>query len=183
MLITRFINEETAYTELYAHYAYRNFGIRGDSIVAFVGPCEVARDKLIDLDDRFADARIEAAAMLHFVVEHFGITLRDIVTRQRLLIMLATEMIKRRSPQSDIVRKGDDLYVGSGKLSVSIATVSPVSGLIHLGMNVDGTGAPVEVAELTSIGIKPGMFAPAIMKAYARELDEINGAMCKVMPV
>ncbi len=183
MLTTGFINEETAYTELYSHYAYRNFGIRGDSIVSFEGPCQVERDKLVDLEDRMANTYIEAAAMLHFIVEHFGVTLRDIVTRQRLLIMLAVEMIKRRAPQPEIIRKGDDLYVGSGKLSVSIATVSPVSGLIHLGMNIDGAGAPVEVAELPALGIKPRIFAPALMKAYARELEEIGGAMCKVVPV
>lgn len=183
MLTTKFIDEETAYTELYSHYAYRSFGIRGDSIAVFVGPCKVNCDKLVDLEDRMANTYIEAAAMLHFIVEHFGVSLRDIITRQRLLIMLAVEIIKRRSPQTEIIRKGDDLYVGSGKLSVSIATVSPVSGLIHLGMNIDGDGAPVEIAELPAIGIKPDMFAPALMKAYARELDEISAAMSKVVPV
>ncbi len=183
MITTRFINEETVYTELYPHFAYRNFGIRGDSIVGFTGPCKVDRDKLVDLEDRMANTRIEAAEMLHFIVEHFGISLRDIITRQRLLIMLVFEMIARRSPQSEITRKGDDLYVGSGKLSVSIATVSPVSGLIHLGLNIDGEGAPVDIAELDAIGIKPRVFAPAVMKAYVRELEEITAAMSKVVPV
>ncbi|MCP4230552.1 MAG: DUF366 family protein, partial [bacterium] len=124
MIETIFRDEEKAYTELYAHYAYRNFGIRGDSVVAFVGPCEVNREQLIDLEDRFADRYIKAASMLHLIVEQFGVNLDDIVTRQRLLIMLVAEIIKRRAPQADLARKSDDIFVGSGKLSVSIATVS-----------------------------------------------------------
>ncbi|MCP4230832.1 MAG: DUF366 family protein, partial [bacterium] len=58
-----------------------------------------------------------------------------------------------------------------------------VSGLIHVGLNIDGSGAPVETAELPDIGIKPEMLAPAIMKAYVRELRDIEAAMCKVVPV
>jgi hypothetical protein len=183
MIETKFIDGEKAYTRLYAHYAYRNFGISGDSVVAFIGPCKVNREQLVDLEDRLAGTYIEAASMLHIVVEHFGTPLRDIVTRQHLLIMLAGEMLTRRSSDLEINRKGDDLYIGSGKLSVSIATVSPVSGLIHLGLNIDGEGAPVETAQLPDIRINPETFGPALMKAYVRELRDIDAAMSKVEPL
>ena len=55
--------------ELRSHFARDTFGVEGDSIVAFVGPCDVPVENLVDLEDVRANAPIFSPRMLHFLVE------------------------------------------------------------------------------------------------------------------
>lgn len=171
------------YRKLYSHFAFTHFGIRGDAIVAFLGGCDVRGDELVDLADRRAGETIVAAQMLHFIVEHFGVPLAEAAWRQRMLVVIAREVLQARLPGVILSRRGDDIYVGGGKLSVSIATVSPTSALIHFGINVDGAGAPVEVCDLRRLGVPPRDLAVAVMERYAAEVDEVKEAIGKVRGV
>jgi hypothetical protein len=181
---TYFHEGELAYTELYPHFAYKNFGVEGDSIVSFVGPCDVSGDDLVDLADKVAGTYIKAAKMLHFVVEHFTMDLLTAVRHQRLLCAVLYEYLNGRSPGAGLRRDGDDIYVGEGKLTVSIATVSPVSALIHLGVNIDAAGAPVTTADLSwFVNLKTEEVATGVMERYAYEVDGIHAAAAKVRPV
>ena len=67
-------------------------------------------------------------------------------------MLIAAETVHRMSGKLP-TRKGDDLFLGEGKLSVSIATASPVSTLIHLGVNEDASGAPVTTQVKTSVWV------------------------------
>ena len=71
------------------------------------------------------------------------------------------------------------------KLSVSIATKSITSVLIHTGLNILSEGAPVKASGLTSeLGIENIKdFAIEIMNRYAAELDDISLASTKVRGV
>ncbi len=80
-------------------------------------------------------------------------------------------------------RSGDDLFLGDGKLSVSIATVSRVSCLIHVGINIVNEGTPVETACLTQAGVDPVSFGRDCAVAFARELTEMCAATTKVRGV
>ncbi|NIT36596.1 MAG: DUF366 family protein [candidate division Zixibacteria bacterium] len=174
---------ERPYAELYGHYAYKNFGISGDAIVAFIGPCEVRGEDLVDLADRQAGAEIVAARMLHFIVEHFGLALGEVIWRQRVLAAIVFEEVLRRAPAAALRREGDDVYVGDGKLTVSVATVSPTSALVHLGVNVDGSGAPVPVCDLRTLGVDAAEFALAVIERYAAEVESFVNALGKVRGV
>ena len=68
-----FLSREMAYTgrELHSLWAYRCHGLQGDSICAFVGPCEVATEDLVDEADRKEGGFIRSERMLHFIAEHF----------------------------------------------------------------------------------------------------------------
>jgi len=180
---TYFHEGELAYTELYPHFARKNFGVSGDSIASFIGPCDVSGDDLVDLADKAAGTYIKAAKMLHFVVEHFAMDLLMAVRHQRLLCAALYEYLTSRSPGPELIRDGDDIYVSEGKLTVSIATVSPVSALIHLGVNVDPAGAPVKTADLSLFNLSPRETALAVMERYAAEIDGIHAAAAKVRPV
>lgn len=183
LIKTHFDAAERPYTELYGHYAFKNFGISGDAIVAFIGPCEVRGEDLVDLADRRAGAEIVAARMLHFVVEHFGAALGEVIWRQRVLAAIVFEEVLKRAPDAALRREGDDVYVGDGKLTVSVATVSPTSALVHLGVNVDGSGAPVRVCDLGALGIDAAEFAVAVVKRYAAEVESFVEALSKVRGV
>lgn len=177
---TYFDHAERLYTELYGHFALKNFGVAGDAIVAFIGPCDVGTENLVDLEDQRAGAKIVAARMLHFVVEHFGLALAEAIWRQRLLAAIVLEEVRQRAPQGPLRREGDDVYAGDGKLTVSIATSSPTSAVIHFGVNVDGTGAPVEVSDLGRLGVDAEELAMSVMSRYADEVDRFVQALSKV---
>lgn len=169
--------------ELRSHWIRETFGLAGDAIAAFLGPCEVTPQDMVDLDDARAGDGIRAALMLHFIAEHFDTNLERAVLRQRLLVALACEAVRKAasSAQRDaLTRRGDDLFVGERKLSVSIATASPVSTLIHLGINVDPAGAPVPAVGLAELGADATALARDIMRAYAEELAGVRAARCKV---
>lgn len=182
-LKTYFERTERPYTELYGHFALKNFGVAGDAIVAFVGPCDVPTENLVDLADRRAGAKIVAARMLHFIVEHFGLALAEAIWRQRLLAAIILEEVRRQTPQTPLRREGDDVYAGDGKLTVSIATSSPTSAIIHFGVNVDGTGAPVEVSDLGRLGVDAEELAAAVMSRYVDEVERFVEALGKVRGV
>ncbi len=180
---THFDATTNAYTELHGHYAYRRYGIAGDAVVAFVGPCDVRGGALVDLADQRGGEVIVAALMLHFVAEHFGTPLAEAVWRQRVLAGIVMEEVAARAPGRVLRRVGDDIFVGAGKLTVSIATVAPTSALIHFGVNVDGAGAPVETADLNALGVDAEELARAVLARYAAEAESARAAATKVRGV
>jgi len=178
-----FAEQPIAYTgeQLRSLWIYRRFAIVGDAIVGFVGPCDVAGERLVDQVDAAGGDSIKAASMLHLIVEHFEGDLRQAVLSQRLLVCIAWELLAREV--QDLRREGDDLFVDDRKLSVSIATVSPVSALIHLGLNVDPAGAPVAACGLGELGIEARGFAERLMAAYVAEVESMEQARCTVRSV
>jgi uncharacterized protein len=168
--------------QLRSHWIYDVFGIRGDSIAAFEGPVDVRGEKLVDLEDRNRGLFIAGRSMLHFIVESFGPDLVRAVFMQRLLVMSAVEHLVARGV-SRLARSGDDIYAGDGKLSVSIATVSGVSSLVHFGINVTNEGTPVKTAALADFGVEPYAFAEELARAYAFEIERMAKAAVKVRSV
>ncbi len=169
--------------QLRSRWIADTFGLQGDAIVAFEGPCEVALTEMVDLADVAAGVPIAAASMLHFIAEHFDRDLEKAVLRQRLFICIIAEALGRRESLPALRREGDDLYAGERKLSVSIATVSPVSTLVHVGLNLDPSGAPVPAVGLDEWGIAPEPLARELLEAYATELDGVDLATRKVRGV
>jgi hypothetical protein len=146
-----FIEKEICYTgeELAPHWIYKNFNLIGDSMVSFIGEGNVKIEHMVDLSDVIDNSPIYSRKMVHFLVEHFNIGLVEGVLRQRLLVNIAKEVILSYLPENaKIVRRGDDLFYNGGKLSVSIATKSVTSVLIHFAVNIDSVGTPVKAAGL-----------------------------------
>lgn len=174
--------EPLAYTghELRSHWIYETFGIQGDAIAAFRGPCRVELSEMVDREDVLAGVGIRAAEMLHLIAEHFDRDLTRAVLRQRMLICMIAE---RLPGVAEVRRDGDDLYLGERKLTVSIATASPVSTLIHVGINIDPTGAPVAAVGLGEWQIDADALAEELLGAYAAEIEDVYLATCKVRGV
>ena len=179
----RFLPQRIAYTgcELRAHWIYDQTGLAGDAVVGFCGPASVPVAHMVDREDVRRGEGIRAAGMLHLIAEHFDADLLRTVLRQRLLVCLAAELLQAAGVA--VARQGDDLFLAERKLSVSIATASPVSTLIHLGLNVDPTGAPVPAVGLTELGILGRELAEQLMSAYVSELASCEVARCKVRGV
>ena len=196
---TRLDTRPRPYTgvELRPHFLLTELGLRGSALGAFIGPCQVKTEHLVDWEDRLAQDRIEARSMVHFIGEFFGATLREGVIRQRLFMSQLAQAVQKGLEASGgdrrwrVHRDGDDIYLtpfGGGpehsrKLSVSIVTASPVSQLLHSGINIDPTGAPVAAIGLQELGIDPETFASQALDAFAREWDGVEWACAKVRPV
>lgn len=177
----RLLDEPLAYTgsELHSHWIYGRLGLQGDAAVAFAGPCEVQLGEMVDLADVQANAPIYSPEMLSVIIEHFQADLRSMILRQRLLTAQAKDLLQQHGV-TQVRRSGDDLYDGDRKLSVSIATVSPVSGLIHFGLNIRSEGTPVPTRGLADYGIEWRSFAAELLKNYAEEEAGIGVALVKV---
>ncbi len=182
---THLEKEEIPYTgkQLRSHWLLERFGLSGDAIVAFVGPCHVSGEDLVDVDDfRFGNV-VVGDRMLHFIVEIFRIDLLGVVFAQRLLCGVAADEINRELNENVVRREGDDLFVGDAKLSVSIATISPVSGLIHLGLNITDEGVPVKAACLDNLGLDCYKLGAKVLELFSAEVDGCLQAALKVKPV
>ncbi len=169
--------------ELRSGWIAQTIGLDGHAIVGFIGPCRVALENMVDQKDVQRGVGIRAALMLHFIAEHFDDRLPQAILRQRLLICLTGEILRDRQPDLPLRRSGDDLFVEDRKLSVSIATASPVSTLIHFALNIDPTDAPVPAIGLDELGIVPEEIAPEIMAAYVAEMESCEAACHKVRGV
>jgi len=184
----QFIEKEICYTgkELSPHWIYKNFNIDGDAIISFIGESDVKIEHMVDISDVISNSPIYSKRMLHFIVEHFNISLVEGILRQRLLVNIARDVIlDNLSLASGIARQGDDLFYNGGKLSVSIATKSITSVLIHLGINIDSNNTPVKASGLeTDMNLKNiKEIANDIINNYKLENNQIISASCKVRGV
>lgn len=164
---------------LRSHWIYQQTGQSGDAIIAFHGLCDVRLSEMVDLADVQDNAPIYSENMLHFLIEHFQTSLDSMILRQRLFTSILQDLL-RNAGCTQLRRSGDDLFDGEAKLSVSIATVSPVSGLIHLGLNISSHNTPVRTIGLADYGLDWKTIADQALKAYCDEMQQVQKALVKV---
>jgi hypothetical protein len=163
-------------SQLRSLFAYMTHGLLGDSVVAWIGPCSVSFDHMVDGEDLRAQAKIEGERMVHFIVEMFDCSLLAAVAAQRLLASIIMESLKN----PELHRDGDDIYLKDKKFSISIATVSPTSALIHFAVNVVNDGTPVPTLSLKDLKVDPEKFAHDILEKFAKEMISVRAATQKV---
>jgi len=188
----KFFKQQKKYdgSQLTPLFAYQNFKISGDSVVSWIGSCDVTLEHMVDFEDKIAHEKICGDLMLHFIVEVFPANLAFGVSLQRLFAAIALELIRELSPLKNLksFREGDDIYIETtknniGKLSISIASVSAVSTQIHFALNVVNAGTPVKTACLQDLKINPEVFAKKIMAVFVAEYESVIFATQKVKPL
>ena len=180
-LITKFIDIPITYdgTQLAPHWIYRRLNLCGNALVSFIGKADVTIDQMVDLEDVKSMSPIYSELMLHFIAEFFDMDLEKTVYRQRLLMVNIKERLEERLKRP-LIRKGDDIYDGDKKLTVSIATLSPASTLIHAGINISSRNTPVPTRGLMDYDIIPEAFAKSVLDVFRLELESSWLARCKV---
>ena len=184
-LETQWLDTRIDYTgaELRSHFIRERTGVRDDGLIAFTGGCDVSGERLVDLEDAESGSVIVARMMLHFIGEHFQCPLPEGNVRLRLFASIIADSLTGLAPGMPVMRLGDDLFIDERKLSVAICTVSPVSSVFHLGVNIDPSGAPVPAVGLEELGVEPRELAEHAMGIYARECESIGKALRKVRGV
>ncbi|MBB5021321.1 DUF366 family protein [Desulfurispira natronophila] len=153
----------------------------GHAAIAFIGSCQVDLDHLVDSDDAHSGRPIYSPSMLHLILEFFGMNLWETVLLQRMLMVKASELLLQKG--AEVTRSGDDIYMAHRKLSVSIATASRVSTLVHVGFNLDTAGTPVPTVALSELGFTAETFAVLLLDSFKSELECMWHARCKVWGV
>lgn len=160
-------------------------GIKGSSIVSWIGSMEIKAENIVDVED--VGLEIKSDKMAHFIVEHFDCQPADIricYHRQRLLVILLKDELSLMGIECK--RTGDDLFVDSKKLTVSIATVSPTSMKIHLGMNIASQGTPDDVETIGFLECKKSLGEKDLLnlinnvsRKYINEINDIEEDITK----
>jgi len=179
---SQYIQENIVYTgeQLRSNFAYRTCGILGDSIIAFSGKCDIQKEHMVDIEDLVAGNAIYSESMLHFIAEHFKADLEHAVLRQMLLAGCARDAINTAVKKCAVRCEGSDLYDADAKVSISVATRTPVSAIIHFGINITSDNTPVLTKGLKDYGIEPVGFAQKLLDAYVHVNDMVHQAGCKV---
>ena len=184
---TKWIDKSLSYdgSQLRSHFALTTSKIQGASIIAFRGPCKVSLKSMVDYEDLLAKSEIKSQEMLHFIIEYFPANLKSGVALQRLLASIVADSVHTQKSfhtksKTHLKREGDDLYLGSKKLSISIASQSAVSTMIHFAVNITTKGTPVLTCALEDWGINPKFLALQIMKKFSLEYIDIVAATEKV---
>jgi uncharacterized protein len=165
-------------SQLSPHWIYKNIGIMGDAAVSFIGACNIPNEQIADIEDILDQQEIRADKMLHFIVEVFGKDcLFGALVQCVFISEIQSELLLNKI---NVERKGDDLFIDQGKLSISIATASCVSTLIHIGLNINNEGTPVKTACLSDYGIEPVDFSMKILQRFNKEFSRIILASSKV---
>lgn len=160
---------------------YLKHGVLGNSIVGWLGACDVTPEHMIDGEDLLAGAEIKADEMAHFVLELFDMPLKAAVFLQRLMAEISAEILLDMSPlKPQFERRGDDLYFKNKKLNISIATPSSNSVLVHFAVNVKATGAPVPISCLEDFQVNAQEFSQAFMEKVRLEFEDVILACQKV---
>lgn len=171
-------------TQLRPLYNYLEHRLDGPSVLGFRGACRVDFAHMIDGEDLRDKSAIAGSDMVHLIVEFFHSNLFSAVAFQRLIAALAAETIDQLTGgRVRLSRQGDDLYLGEAKFSISIATVSAVSQLIHFAVNVSQSGTPVKTCALEDWGLNPEVFGRTLIAKVAHEFTTSWSATEKVRPV
>ena len=176
-------------SQLHSLFAYLNFGVAGDSLVSFRGGCKIDFSRMLDGEDLNQRAIIEGSDMLHFIIELFDLELYSAVCLQRIFADHVKEIVLEMTQfKYFFERSGDDVFIidqdgTRRKLSISIATKSPISSLIHFAVNVSTVGTPVPTVGLAELKIDTHSFVSAISEKFCNEVGSIKFATVKVRPV
>jgi hypothetical protein len=183
---TLWIAEKIKYdgTQLASQFNYFHFGLLGPSVIAFVGPCEVTPETMLDGEDFLAGSQIRGAEMLHFCVEIFDQSLFAGVCFQRLIADFGRRVLEELQPkvQGLIAREGDDLYFEGRKLSISIAAPTGRGFVIHFAVNIVNEGTPIPTACLQELSISAEKYARRMMDLISEEYESVLQATWKVKP-
>ncbi len=157
-------------------------GIKGDSVIVFHGPMDVEFDNMKDLEDEKARKAIKGDDLVHFIVERFDspASMRLAYYMQRLLIACVKEVLREYGIET--IRNGDDLYIDSRKLTVSIASAGISGEKIHCGINITTSGTPPDISTcaLIDLGIKDWeQLAKDIAELFIKDVEDIEGDIAK----
>lgn len=178
---SKFIKEDLNFTgeQFSSLFAYDSFNLLGDSIIAFIGACDVSIKEIADLElAKSGKKTFYCPKMLHFLAEHFEVDMEKAIFRSLLLLNIIKDLINEKLDKYLIKRVGTELFENDSRIAFSLASSSPVSSLIYVGVALvpaeEGKGKGLE-----GYGIEPVAFANEVMDRYTKEAERITQLRCR----
>jgi hypothetical protein len=167
-----FVHEQLEFDgqQLKAHWAQQSFGLKGESIVAFVGLYNPGRE--VSLPAAFEIFR--NTKLLHLVVEHLHADLEKLHLQQLLLLSVLQDKLNHRLKGDLVQRWGQNLCHESARLTASKSLLTASSALIYTGVNVHRGDPKSKLWGLEEGGIDPEELAQVVMDQYIFELEGIR---------
>lgn len=179
-----FVEENFAYdgSQLRHLFAYEKFGILGTSLVAWTGSCHVPFEKMVDGEDKFSRSEIRGDHMLHFIGEFFHQDIYFSVALQRLFASIVFNEILRLKPElaQQAELSGDDIFLKNKKLSISIASISAFSSMLHFAVNIESKGTPVPTISLSELSIPVESLVQSVFTRFEKEYSSLVQATQKI---
>ena len=102
---SKWLDETFTYdgSQLRSSFGYSQYGLLGDSIISWKGPCNVHKDNMVDIEDLLSKSEIYSQGMVHFIIELFDQSLPTAVAYQRLFVTVMKDVIFQflsQAPQS-----------------------------------------------------------------------------------
>ncbi len=186
-IIHKHINEKFPYdgSQIDPLWAFKEFNIRGSSIISWRGPMNIVPENIKDFAD--IGTEIKSDEMFHIISEFFDCqpaNMEIAYLRQRLLILIFYEKLSKLGVLLN--REGDDIYIEDRKLSVCIASSSISSMKIHFALNIRDSGTPNDIETIGLFEIKDNDgnfvfnddnildFMKDVINAYIDELETIK---------
>ncbi len=192
----KFIKEELNFTgeQISSLFAYNNFNILGDSIISFIGTCDVSLKEIVDLELARSGKRLfYCPRMLHFIAEHFEMDMEKAILRSYLLLDIVKDLINEKLEKIVIKRVGTELFENDSRIGFSLASSSPVSSILYVGVALvpieEGKGRGLEALLSSKRDVKtgtetqtpfdPALFASEVMERYTKESERISQLRCR----
>lgn len=167
------------------------------NIVLFRGPMSLNSNDLVDAEDKVNNDSIHSRDAINIIAELPFVDLVGGVALQRIMIRKIVDVLQSMVSNVYWLIDGDDIKFCKApvsqpdykKLSVSIATKTATSVLIHIGLNIfAGQNAPafagslIDIVNVLEKDEKVYEFMRNIADAITIELNDIYEASMKVYP-
>lgn len=161
--------------QLRAYWARENFGLKGENIVAFVGPFHPSPQvvKIHMPYEIFQNRR-----MLHLVVEHLHADPEKLHLQQRLLLCVLKDKLNHRLRGDLVQRWGQNLFHESAQITASTCLLTASSAVIYVGVNIERGKPKSKLWGLEEGGIDSLELAQVVMDQYIFEVADTRRQKC-----
>jgi len=143
----------------------KNYNIKDDGILAFLGPAHI---KVPALTKEKPATEINCKKMLHFIVQYQKINTQTLLLLQHQLL---NSIINYLGPT--YTKHQNKIYFLNLPISVSMLKYSKSTSLIYVGLYIDSTGLNFHVLDLHKLNISPKELALQVSQFYTKEVNEI----------
>jgi hypothetical protein len=157
--------------QLQSRWAEETFGLKGESIVAFVGPFD-PRPEIVAFAPSCEIFR--KRTMLHLVVEHSHADQEKLRLQQRLLVYVLKDKLNHRLKGDLIQRWGANLFHTSAQITVTFSSLTASSALIYVATNIQMGEPESKFWGLEDGYIDPMELAQAVMDQYIFEMEDMR---------
>lgn len=152
-------------------WVQRRFGLKGESIIAFVGP--FCPDPAAVCFPQGSE-RLRGKRMLHLVVEHQHGDVEKARLEQQLLLNILKDKLNHRLKGDIIQRWRQDLCQDAAHITASTIQMTSSLAIIYVGVNIERSQPQSMLWGLADGGVDAHELAQVVMDQYVFETEGLR---------